>query len=203
MFFGTCPLTAPCLRARLSLYFLYGPKIGVRFVHGPSNLSLPPAILCLAPGHEHEARAWLTNFRAAASVPKHLVQLSFSRSSGPGGQNVNKLSTKVTARCRVDAAWIPLWARESLMRSPYYVKSTHTLLMTSSTSRSQAANVDDVLAKLHALVAETAANLITKSPTQGQQGRVVRFQKADDARRRLQKDKRSATKKSRSRKDWD
>ena len=30
---------------------------------------------------------------------------------------------------------------------PYYVKSTHSLLMTSSTSRSQAANVDDVLSK--------------------------------------------------------
>lgn len=30
----------------------------------------------------------------------------------------------------------------------YYVKSTHTLLMTSSASRSQACNVDDVLAKV-------------------------------------------------------
>lgn len=31
---------------------------------------------------------------------------------------------------------------------PYYVKSTHSLLMTSSASRSQAANMDDVLAKV-------------------------------------------------------
>lgn len=31
---------------------------------------------------------------------------------------------------------------------PHYAKSTHSLLMTSSASRSQALNVDDVLAKV-------------------------------------------------------
>ncbi|KAF8557565.1 hypothetical protein OG21DRAFT_277925 [Imleria badia] len=194
---------APCLRARLPVYFFHGQKSGVRFVHSPPNLPLPPAILSLAPEHERETRAWLTSFRTAAAVPKSLVELSFSRSSGPGGQNVNKLSTKVTARCPVDAPWIPLWARDSLMRSPYYVKSTHSLLMTSSTSRSQAANVDDVLVKLHALVADSAASLIAKSPTQEQRKRVASLQKADNARRRVQKTKRSAAKTSRSRKDWD
>ncbi|KAG9315421.1 hypothetical protein JVU11DRAFT_4574 [Chiua virens] len=86
---------------------------------------------------------------------------------------------------------------------PYYVKSTHSLLMTSSASRSQASNVDDVLAKLHTLVAGSAKSLITRSPTEEQKERVVRFQKADDAHRRIQKDKRSAAKKSRSNKHWD
>lgn len=95
--------------------------------------------------------------------------------------------------------------------------------MTSSASRSQASNVDDVLAKvcaslgpntrfvclklyltqLHALVAQSAASFITKSPTQEQRKRVASFQRADDARRRLQKDKRSTAKKGRSSKDWD
>ncbi|KAH0833501.1 hypothetical protein J3R83DRAFT_12626 [Lanmaoa asiatica] len=86
---------------------------------------------------------------------------------------------------------------------PYYVKSTHSLLMTSSASRSQASNVDDVLAKLHALVADSAASLIKKSPTREQRERVASLQKVDGVRRRLQKDKRSTAKKSRSSKDWD
>ena len=30
-----------------------------------------------------------------------IISFSFSRSSGPGGQNVNKLNTKVTARIKI------------------------------------------------------------------------------------------------------
>ncbi|KAF9238541.1 hypothetical protein BU15DRAFT_47558 [Melanogaster broomeanus] len=194
---------ALCLRARLSQYFVYRQRSNSRFVHSSPNLPLPPSVVSIGPEHEKEARSWLSSFRAAATIPKHLAELSFSCSSGPGGQNVNKLSTKVTARCRLDAPWIPLWARESLMRSPYYTKSSHSLLMTSSTSRSQASNVDDVLSKLHALIAESAAKLITNSPTEEQRRRVASLQKADGVRRRTQKDRQSAVKKSRSRKDWD
>ena len=36
-----------------------------------------------------EARTWLEEFNADA-IPKHICEVTFSRSSGPGGQNVNK-----------------------------------------------------------------------------------------------------------------
>ncbi|KAG6379296.1 hypothetical protein JVT61DRAFT_11751 [Boletus reticuloceps] len=71
---------------RLLGYILQGHKTNVRFVHSSANLPNPPSILSLTPEHEREARAWLNSFRVAATVPKHLVELSFSRSSGPGGQ---------------------------------------------------------------------------------------------------------------------
>jgi len=35
------------------------------------------------------ARQWLKSFDSH-TIPRHLGQISFSRSSGPGGQNVNK-----------------------------------------------------------------------------------------------------------------
>lgn len=36
-----------------------------------------------------DARRWLARFDAE-TIPKSICELSFSRSSGPGGQNVNK-----------------------------------------------------------------------------------------------------------------
>lgn len=35
------------------------------------------------------ARTWLANLNPR-TVPRHLCEISFSRSGGPGGQNVNK-----------------------------------------------------------------------------------------------------------------
>lgn len=44
------------------------------------------------------------------------VTVTYSRSSGPGGQNVNKLDTKVDIRFHVQSAdWIPEVVRERLL----------------------------------------------------------------------------------------
>ncbi|KAH8724674.1 hypothetical protein GQ44DRAFT_259848 [Phaeosphaeriaceae sp. PMI808] len=43
------------------------------------------------------ARSWLANLHAQHAIPllRSIGQVSFSRSSGPGGQNVNKYDTRV------------------------------------------------------------------------------------------------------------
>lgn len=53
---------------------------------------------------EHkEARTWLTTFNVD-SIPKSAFEVTFSRSSGPGGQNVNKYicenQFRIVAKCQ-------------------------------------------------------------------------------------------------------
>jgi len=104
------------------------------------SLPIPPALFSLETKADGAgAREWLSAFRSA-TVPRNLVELSFSRSSGPGGQvrvhlpprstvisshvltfdvpqNVNKVNTKATIRCQIDAKWIPSWAHGELRKS--------------------------------------------------------------------------------------
>ena len=80
--------------------------------------------------------------RSKYSVPKHLVKVSHSRSSGPGGQNVNKVATKVDLRVDMsDTSWLPpdVHARFLVEAKSHLVKSG--LLIQCDETRSQARNL--------------------------------------------------------------
>ncbi|KAJ7692557.1 hypothetical protein B0H17DRAFT_869734, partial [Mycena rosella] len=83
-------------------------------------IPIPPQINFVESAQETAfARAWIGQFRTL-NIPKSSVQLSFSRSSGPGGQRQYSWSkceqsqTKVMLKCAIDQDWIPLWAKPSL-----------------------------------------------------------------------------------------
>ncbi|KAG8866179.1 hypothetical protein FRB97_004160, partial [Tulasnella sp. 331] len=61
--------------------------------------------------------------------------------------NVNKVNTKAIARCSLQRAWIPPWAREALKATSAYVKADDTLLVSSDRNRTQSENIDDCLSK--------------------------------------------------------
>ncbi|KAJ7746255.1 RF-1 domain-containing protein [Mycena metata] len=162
-------------------------------------IPLPPPFSTLESAQETaSAREWISEFRAL-DIPKAAVHLSFSRSSGPGGQNVNKVNTKVTLKCPIHEDWIPLWAKPELKRSPYYVSSSQAVQIVSTVHRSQSQNIDECLAKFHALLIEASSSAIKNEPSEAQKKRVEDLMRADGAKRRAEKSHRSSIKASRKR----
>jgi ribosome-associated protein len=85
----------------------------------------------------------------ATAVPAASISVSFVRSAGPGGQNVNKVSSAVELRFDLDAADLPPPVRARLER---IVGSKLTqggeVIIFAQRFRTQKANRDDALARL-------------------------------------------------------
>ncbi|XP_037069659.1 peptidyl-tRNA hydrolase ICT1, mitochondrial-like [Pollicipes pollicipes] len=55
--------------------------------------------------------------RFSGYIPMKDIDISYTKSSGPGGQNVNKLNTRVEIRFHVQtASWLPDEAKEGLLK---------------------------------------------------------------------------------------
>jgi ribosome-associated protein len=71
----------------------------------------------MAPSHAHPDDSAPTGGTAIAPgirVPDSALRFSFSRASGPGGQNVNKVSTRAELRIDLDAIPLPPRAKARL-----------------------------------------------------------------------------------------
>ncbi|KAL0073408.1 hypothetical protein F4703DRAFT_1897707 [Phycomyces blakesleeanus] len=137
-----------------------------------------------------KATEWIKRLSKATIPPKQL-QLSFSRSSGPGGQNVNKVSTKVTLRLALQSAdWIPAYAKDKLAST-----KTGDLIITSDRTRSQAKNVEDCYDKLLSQLRLAVA--VPKEADSETLARVKHLQQLEDTRRKDVKKRQSDKKSSR------
>jgi ribosome-associated protein len=90
----------------------------------------------------------------AALIPPAELHLSYVRSSGPGGQNVNKVASKAVLRFNLrDTPSIPEPARaRALARLASRLTTRGELLLTSGAYRDQARNRAAVLARLRTLL---------------------------------------------------
>jgi ribosome-associated protein len=88
------------------------------------------------------------------TIPAGELSLAFARSGGPGGQNVNKVSSKVELRWNpTTSAALMLDDRTWLLsRLANRLTTEGTLIVTSTATRDQLKNRDDALAKLTLIV---------------------------------------------------
>jgi ribosome-associated protein len=92
---------------------------------------------------------------------------STSHSSGPGGQNVNKVSTKVELRFNVIES-VLLWADEKeiiLKKLENKINKDGELVLVSQSERSQLANKEKVVEKFYALLRKTLTPQKKRKPT--------------------------------------
>jgi ribosome-associated protein len=84
------------------------------------------------------------------------VYFEYSGSSGPGGQNVNKTETRVTAVFNIDACpRLSLGQKERIKAQvqPSYLAEGAVLRVSSQHTRSQKQNKEDAVEKMAALIA--------------------------------------------------
>ncbi|KAK0725393.1 hypothetical protein B0H67DRAFT_480676 [Lasiosphaeris hirsuta] len=101
----------------------------------------------LDPEELAEARKWHQSFQPNSIPPGNT---SFSRSSGPGGQHVNKTETKATTTWPISQllGMLPTLLHPGVRSSKYYSKRNDCISIQAQTQRSRAANTDENHQKL-------------------------------------------------------
>ncbi len=104
------------------------------------------------------------------------LRFTFVRSSGPGGQNVNKVNSKAVMRWNVAAsANLPPAVRQRFVnRYRRRIAADGSLVLTSERYRDQARNIADCLDKLRAMILDVAAEPRQRKATRPSRASVKR-----------------------------
>ena len=126
-------------------------------------------------------------------IPAHEIDLSYARSGGPGGQHVNKTSTKVLLRWNLPASGaLPDEERARLVEKlATRLTEEGDLLVTSERHRDQSSNVEDALAKfvelLRAALRRPKRRRKTKPTASSKRKRLEGKRRRSDIKRRRQR----------------
>jgi ribosome-associated protein len=113
---------------------------------------------------------------AHVRVPLAECEIQFARSSGPGGQNVNKVNSKALLRWNVLASpSLPPDVRERfLSKFGSRMTTDGDVVITSDATRDQSRNVDDCVSKLTEMLRQVASAPKTRKKTKPTRGSTER-----------------------------
>ncbi len=130
----------------------------------------------------------------ALTIPAIDLAMRAVRSSGPGGQNVNKVSSKVELRFDLDGTAALDAGTKARLRAIARLDADGKVLVSSQAARDQPMNLEDARAKLAALVARALVVPKPRRPTRPTRG---------SRERRLEGKRRDSTIKKTRRVAWD
>ncbi|KAJ2753413.1 hypothetical protein IWQ56_006616, partial [Coemansia nantahalensis] len=153
----------------------------------------PPAPGDVSPEDAEAVQRFRAKFTRAA-IPYKSFHVTFQRSSGAGGQNVNKVSTKVCMRFALaEQTWLPAYVRRRLRElDAGRINARGEYQITSERTRSQRHNIDDCLDRLWQQIDRAAA--LPTAPRPETVERVRGLQRAEKARDIESKKRRSVRK---------
>lgn len=126
------------------------------------------------------------------TIPSSELHWTAARAGGPGGQNVNKVSTKVELRFDLPGTRALDEAAKQRLRAIAGARldASGWILVTSQRTRDQPKNLDDARAKLAALIARALEVPKARRPTKPSRGvkeRRLRDKAHDSAKKRERK----------------
>jgi ribosome-associated protein len=116
----------------------------------------------------------MTTRKPSASLLQSELEFSASRSSGPGGQNVNKVNSKVTLKLDIQNSSILTDEEKVILLSKLAsrLSTEGVLILTSQDKRSQLQNKEAAMAKLDTILAKAFEKRKARRATKPSKGSV-------------------------------
>ena len=128
-------------------------------------------------------------------IPENELEFKISRSSGPGGQNVNKLNTKVAVNFDIEnSGALNAEQKEIILRKlGYRLTKDNKLIVVSQQFRTQRANRDYAVEKLEGLIENALRKVKTRRPTRPTRTAVEKRLKSKKMKSLLKRQRREIT----------